>query len=140
MIHLQDRTSSPPARTGTLWLKFAGLAVRQDRSVAGTSIDADAQRAYATLTEQVHLTSRYRSSEAQQLGSVATARYRKALEASTRGPATESWTDFIRAVWDFIQELNRCRPQPTRASRAARGALDRLIVENLDLIEWRRPA
>jgi hypothetical protein len=116
------------------------MTARPDQTVAATSIDADARRAHATLTEQVHLTSRYRSPEAQNLGSVATARYREALEASTRGPATESWTDFVRAVWDFVQELNRCRPQRTRASRAARGALDRLIVENLDLIEWRRSA
>jgi hypothetical protein len=126
-----------PRRGG---LKVAELVVRPDSSVAGPSIDADAQRAHATLTEHVHVTSRYRSPEAQHLGSVATARYREALEASTHGPATESWIDFVRAVWDFVQELNRCRPQRTRASRAARGALDRLIVENLDLIEWRRPA
>jgi hypothetical protein len=111
-----------------------------DRGVANALIEADARRAHATLTEQVQLMSRSRSFGAQQLGSVATARYREALEASTLGPAPERWADFVNAVWDFVQELNRCRPQRTRASRAARGALDRLIVENLDLIEWRRPA
>lgn len=116
------------------------MTARPDRTVANASIDADAQRAHAALAEHVQLTSRYRSPEAQHLGSVATARYRGALEASARGPATERWADFVHAVWDFVQELNRCRPQRTRASRAARGALDRLIVENLDLVEWRRPA
>lgn len=149
MIRLQRHTSRPALRADThcshsqtnfAFIDLGRVASRRGGRVAGTSIDADAQRAHATLTEHVHLTSRYRSPEAQHLGSVATARFRGALEASTRGQATESWSDFVRAVWDFVQELNRCRPQRTRASRAARGALDRLIVENLDLIEWRRPA
>ena len=113
-----------------------GLQSRRSRSAAATARNDWS----ATLNEHVRLASRDRSREARRLGSVATARYREASEAWTQGPASESWADFVLAVWAFIQALDRGRPQRTRAFRAALGALDRLVVENLDLIEWRRSA
>jgi hypothetical protein len=106
----------------------------------GSPIAIDAERAYTRLVGQVAAACADASSEAQLLGNVATQRYRHALEASAVGPAPPFlWTRFIQAVLALVRELGRSRPWHSAAARTAREALDRLVFENLDLIE-RRPA
>jgi hypothetical protein len=100
-------------------------------------IEVDAELAYARLTGELALICRGKSPKAQRLGQVASARYRQALEAAATGPAPGKWTRFVRTVQALVRELDRCPVRRSVASCAARGDLDRLISENVDLLERR---
>lgn len=98
------------------------------------ALERDAALALQTLTRQVALVARSASIKARALGEDVTVQYREALRDSEDEPSSRAWCRFVAAVWAFACELDRCTPERSVQSRAARGALDRIVFENLDLL------
>lgn len=101
---------------------------------AANELERDAALAYETLSAQVTLISRRASTHARILGDVVRMRYREALLASMDEPSRGAWRRFVAALWSFMRELDRFAPEHSVQSAAARGALDRIVCENLDLL------
>jgi hypothetical protein len=98
------------------------------------ALDRDAALALQTLSRQVALVARSASIRARALGNAVTVQYRDALRASKDEPSRRAWRRFVAALWAFASELDRCTPERSAQSIAARGGLDRIVFENFDLL------
>jgi len=101
---------------------------------ATDELERDATLAHETLSAQIALLSRRASTQARLLGDAVRLHYREAL-ASKGEPSPSAWHRFVASLWDFMRELDSFTPERSPQSNEARGALDRILFENLDLLE-----
>ena len=109
------------------------------QSVA-TNIDPDAELALRAFRRQVWLVCRSAPAHIGSLGETAGDLYLRALGAGVARSSMGPWSDFVRAVWLLISELDCYPSQASHRWRDARGALSRIVVDNIDLLEHRTPA
>jgi hypothetical protein len=117
------------------------LLARVSRAAALDELDADAQPAYRAFCLSLEVLCATASDEIVALGRAAAGSYFQALRTTVPGLRPPAWAAFVRVLWDLCCALDRYPSRASRRWREARGALGRIVVENLDLIEaWPRPA
>lgn len=97
-------------------------------------LEPDAALALRHLLAQVELATRGATLSAKLLGKTVTARYAQALGLSLTEPSIPAWSRFVWAVHDLGNDLERNRNGDDRRLNAARTALQRIVIENADLL------
>jgi len=97
-------------------------------------LERDAELALQTLEEHIAIVSRNASLRARVIGRTVRSSYADALRASTSVTSRPMWRRFVSTLAHFVFELDRGARQPTLATIVARRALDRIVLENNDLL------
>lgn len=100
-------------------------------------LEPDAALALQLLLSRVELATRGATLSGKVLGKAVTARYAQALELSLTEPSTAAWSRFVWAVHDLATDLDRNGDGGDVESIAARTALQRIVIENADLLYGR---
>jgi hypothetical protein len=98
------------------------------------ALEHDAVLAIWTLARVVTVGARGASIEARSIGRTVNRRYLEALRASSRRPSLPVWRRFVATLRSFILALDRGPRDHSKEAVAARAILDRIVMENLDLL------